>query len=82
MSIQLESLRESTAKAPQEIKGFSKVADREEINIDSLHTCKLKVVRRYMINIFKIVIMINLDTLKKQKLCKNYIKKTKNTSKG
>lgn len=53
-------------KAPQEIRGFSKIADREEININSLHTCKLKVVRRYMINIFKIVIMINLDTLKKK----------------
>ena len=71
-------------KAPQEIRGFSKIADREEININSLHTCKLKVVRRYMINIFKIVIMINLDTLKKkkQKLCKNCINKTKNTSKN
>ena len=71
-------------KAPQEIRGFSKIADREEININSLHTCKLKVVRRYMINIFKILIMINLDTLKKkkQKLCKNCINKTKNTSKN
>lgn len=55
-------------KAPQEIRGFSKIADREEININSLHTCTLKVVRRHMINIFKIVIMINLDTLKKTKI--------------
>ena len=54
----------------------------EEICVNSLHTYKLKVVRRYVIDMFKIVIMINLGTLKNQKLCKNCTKKTKNTPQG
>lgn len=75
----LESPNNSVQKAQQVKDNLLK----SQIGKDILHIFKLKVARRYIANMFKIIIMVANQGIKRNQNCaKSYMEKTRNSPKG